>query len=167
MVPHAGKGTTGTLGLSKNNMWYEITKEFDCKMSSSCSVCGEARTEAFTHRHLSQDKKEEISQLNYIIGPMRRNDEIYIHNAGRLWATWDHYPIVARIQEEPHVTVFHKKEQKVDGLEADNRRSINAFSKKEVMKNVGNKEENLSTVQKNIENAAKKIRHRTKAQREK
>ena len=35
------------------------------------------------------------------------------------------------------------------------------------MKNVGNKEEDLSTVQKNIENAAKKIRHRTKAQREK
>ena len=31
------------------------------------------------------------------------------------------------------------------------------------MKNEGNKEENLSTAQKNTENAAKKIRHRTKA----
>ena len=35
------------------------------------------------------------------------------------------------------------------------------------MKDVGNAEEDLVTVQKNIENAAKKIRHRTKAQREK
>ena len=51
------------------------------------------------------------------------------------------------------------------GLEVDNRRSINAFYK-EVMKNEGNKEENLIT-QKNIENAAKKIQHRTKAQKEK
>ena len=35
------------------------------------------------------------------------------------------------------------------------------------MKNEGNKEEYLSTAQENIENAAKKIRHRTKAQKEK
>ena len=35
------------------------------------------------------------------------------------------------------------------------------------MKNVGNKEENLLIVQKNIENAAKNIRHRTTAPREK
>ena len=35
------------------------------------------------------------------------------------------------------------------------------------MKNVGSEEEYLSHVQKIIENAAKKIRHRTKAQREK
>ena len=38
---------------------------------------------------------------------------------------------------------------------------------KEVLKDVGNEEEELLTVQKNIENAAKKIRHRTKAQKEK
>ena len=35
------------------------------------------------------------------------------------------------------------------------------------MNNECNKEEDLSTAQKNIENAAKKIRHRTKAQKEK
>ena len=35
------------------------------------------------------------------------------------------------------------------------------------MKNVGNKEEDLSTAQKNIENAAKNIQHRTNAQKEK
>ena len=35
------------------------------------------------------------------------------------------------------------------------------------MKDVGNEEEDLFIVQKNIENAAKKIRHRTNAQKEK
>ena len=38
---------------------------------------------------------------------------------------------------------------------------------KEVMKDVGNKEEDLLTVQKNIENATKNIRHRTIAHKEK
>ena len=68
-------------------MWCGIMKEFDCKVSSTWSVCGKVRAEAFTHKHLSPEKKEEISQLDYIIGPMRRNDEIYIHNARRLWTT--------------------------------------------------------------------------------
>ena len=66
-------------------------KEFDCRVSSTRSVCGKVRAEAFTHRHLGKDRREELSQLDYILGPMRRNDEIYIHNARRLWATWDHY----------------------------------------------------------------------------
>ena len=97
MVPNVGKGTTRTLAVSKKFMLYGITKEFDCEVSSTWSVCGKVRAEAFTHRHLGKDKKEELSQLDYIIGPMRRNDEVYIHNAGRLWTTWDHYPIFARI----------------------------------------------------------------------
>ena len=40
---------------------------------------------------------------------MTRNDDIYIHNAGRLWATLDNYPIFARIHEEPHTKVFQKR----------------------------------------------------------
>ena len=43
----------------------------------------------------------------------------------------------------------------------------NSMTMEKWMKNEGSKEEDLSTAQKNIENAAKKIRHRTKAQREK
>ena len=51
------------------------------------SACGKGRAEASTHRHFSPDEEEEISQLDHIIGPMRRNEEIYIHNEGRLLAT--------------------------------------------------------------------------------
>ena len=56
------------------------------------SVCGRAKGNAFTLRNLSPEKKEETSQLDYIIGPMRRNGEVYIHNDVRTWSTWDHNP---------------------------------------------------------------------------
>ena len=42
----------------------------------------------------------------------------------------------------------------MDGLEADNRRAIVTFFKREVMNNDKDTEESLSTAQKNIENAA-------------
>ena len=67
-------------------MWYGIMKEFDCKVWSTWCVCGKGRAEVFTHKHLSQEKKEEISQLDDIIGTMRRNDEDYIHNEDPIFA---------------------------------------------------------------------------------
>ena len=96
-------------------MWCGNLKEFDCKVSSTWSVCGKVRAEAFAHRHLGKDRKGELSQLDYIIGPIRRNDDVYIHNAGILWATWDHYLIFPRIHEEPHVKAFHKRNKKWTG----------------------------------------------------
>ena len=43
-------------GGFKTTMWYEIMLQFDCKVSSTWSVCGKGRAEAFTHRHLNQDR---------------------------------------------------------------------------------------------------------------
>ena len=59
-----------------------------------------------------------------------------------------------------------KRNKKWTGWKPTTEPHVNAFQKGSG-ENAGNKEEHLSTVQKNIENAAKKIRHRTKAQREK
>ena len=153
-------------GGFKKTMWFRDSERIDCKVSSTWSVCGKGRAEAFTHRHLSQDKKEEISQLDYIIGPMRRNDEIYIHIAGRLWATWDHYPIFARIQEEAHARVFQTRNKKWTGWKPTTEDQSLKF-KKEVMRKKGSMEEDFATIQNNVEIAAKKVVHRTKAQREK
>ena len=36
-------------GGFKKLMWYEIMREFNCKASSSWSVCGRARDDGFTH----------------------------------------------------------------------------------------------------------------------
>ena len=108
-------------------------KEFDCKVSFTWSVCGKGRADAFTHRLLGNDRKEELSQLDYIIGPMRRNDEVYIHNAGRLWAIWDHHLIFARIEEEPHVEVLQKRNKKLTGWKPTTEEQLLLF-KMEVIK---------------------------------
>ena len=115
---------------------------------------------------LLHKKKEEISQLDYIIGPMRRNDEICIHNAGRLWATWDHCPIFARIEEEPDTKVFQKRNNKWTGWKPTTEDQSLNFKKVMMIEN-GGMEEDLANVQKNTENEAKKVGHRSKAQREK
>ena len=128
--------------------------EFDCKVSSSWSG---------NSRHLVKVREEDISQLDHIIGPMRGNDEIYIHEEGRLWATWDHYPIFARIQEEAP-QLFCKKKKKVDKWKPKTEEQSLKF-KKEVMKKNGSIED-LAGVRKNTENAARKPAHQTKARRE-
>ena len=88
--PLCWQGCDRDLGGFKKILWDEILKEFNCKASSTRSVYGREREDAFTHRHLSPGKKEETSQLDYIIGPMRRDDEICIHNEERKGATRDH-----------------------------------------------------------------------------
>ena len=84
----------------------------NCKATSTWSVCGRARETAFTHRYLSPDRKEETSQLDNIIGPMRRNDEIYIRNDVRTWASWDHYTMKTRIQNEAQSKSFSNGNRK-------------------------------------------------------
>ena len=91
---------------------HEIMKEFNCEASSTWSVCGRHREEAFTHEKLSPDKNEETSQLDYIIRSMTRNHEVFVHREGRLWATWDHYPIYARIQEAGYSKHLEKGDKK-------------------------------------------------------
>ena len=59
-------------------------KESASEVFSTWLVCEKVTAEASTHGHLGKDRKEELSQPDCIIGPMRRNDEVYIHNAGRL-----------------------------------------------------------------------------------
>ena len=50
------------------------------------------------------------SQLDYIIGPRRRDDEVHICNDVRTWATRDHYLGHARIQEYKQ-KVFRKERE--------------------------------------------------------
>ena len=72
-----------------------------------------------------------------------------------------------RIHEKNHTKKSFRKELKKWTGWKPTTEDQSAHFKKEVKKNVGNKEEDLSTAQKNMENAAKKIRNRMKAQREK
>ena len=49
----------------KKLMWYGIMKEFKCKAASTWSMCGRVKETAFMHKHLSPEKKEETSQLDW------------------------------------------------------------------------------------------------------
>ena len=93
---------------------------------------GRERENAFTHRHLSPEKKEETSQLDYIFGPMRRDDEIYILNDERTWTTWNHYAIHARIQEEEQTNNFtmEKRQKKWTGWKPKTDEQTMEFSEK-------------------------------------
>ena len=48
-------------GGFKKFKWYGMMNEFNCKATYTWSVCGRVGETAFTHRHLSPDKKEETS----------------------------------------------------------------------------------------------------------
>ena len=51
-----------------------------------------------------------------------------------LWVTWDHYPIFARVQEEPHIKVKWKK---WTGWNPTTKDQL-LYCRKEVMQYVGN-----------------------------
>ena len=48
-------------GGFKKLMWYGITKGFNCKATSAWSKCGGAKATAFTHKHQSPEKEEDIA----------------------------------------------------------------------------------------------------------
>ena len=37
--------------------------------------------------------QEKASQVDFIIGPKDRHDDSCLCNEGKLWDTWDHYPM--------------------------------------------------------------------------
>ena len=146
-------------------------KEVKCNASSTWSVCGGEREETLTHKLLSLDKKEETSQLDNIIGPMKRNDEVYIHNEGTLWAISDHYPIYARIQEAGQSKILQKREKKkwTGWTPKTEMQLVNC--RKKVMEKYDDTEDDLGAIQRTVENATGKVvttrKHHTKAEREK
>ena len=63
------------------------------------------REEACTHRQNGDKVKGKKSQPDYVIGPIDRCDDDRISNDHKAWATWDHYPIYARIYEDDLVVI--------------------------------------------------------------
>ena len=97
-------------------MWYGIMKELHCKASSTWSVCGREKEEAFTtHRQLGDRRQELKSQLDYIIGPKRR-DKI---NCGTRGTTTRKCEDTGR--KECKTNPRKKKDEEVDWMEAEDR----------------------------------------------
>ena len=100
-------------GRYKKIMWYSIMKEFNCKVSSTWSNDDRTKDAAFTHRKHGDGEHGKVSQLDSIIGPAERLDDCFICNEGKLWNSWDHYPIYARIQEGRDTEQFFRKRNRV------------------------------------------------------
>ena len=75
------------------------------------SVEGQKKRPSYAS-NLGQKKQEVTSQLDHIIGPRRRDDDVYMCNDVRTWATWDHHPFYVRIQEEERTESFSKGKRK-------------------------------------------------------
>ena len=87
----------------------------------------------------------------------------------KVWDSWDHYPFFAMIQEYEDSTCFYEETQgKMDRMEAQNRRAKKLNSRKmRVMRCKDVKfEEDLGTIRKVVEDAAGKVAHSTKNERE-
>ena len=154
-------------GGFKKLMLCEIMREFNCKASSTWSVCGRESDDGFTHGHSSPGMKQETAQQDYIIGLARRDDEMHIHNEERIWATWNHYSISARIQEEGRTNNFKKGMKKKSGLDGKLKTEGETVAfKKRVEKNEGT-EDDLDIIRRNMATAAGKVVRHTKAEREK
>ena len=80
-VPSCWRGCDKNQGGFKKLMWYEMMKEFNCKVTSTWSSCDSERgTDNF-----GKDGKGRTTQLDFIIGPMRALDKAHIHNDVKLW----------------------------------------------------------------------------------
>ena len=108
-------------------MSYGFMKEFDCKVSSTWSVCGKVRAEAFAYRHLGKTERKSFRSWITSSGTseeMTKSTSTMQEDNGPLW-------IIVPFSRD--VKVFQKMNKKVDGLEADNRRAIITFQR-EVLK---------------------------------
>ena len=92
-------------------MWYSIMKEFNCKVSSTWSNDDRTQDAAFTHRKHGDGGQEKVSLPDFIVGPKERHNDCFICNEGKLWDSWDHYPIYARIQEGRDAEQIHQQKR--------------------------------------------------------
>ena len=106
--------------------------------------------------------------MDYIIGPRRRNDEENIRNDVRTWATWDHYPIYDRIQDEEQTKNFPKgmRMKKWTGWKPKADEQTIEFKRKVMEKNDDKSDEDLVTTQRTLVISAGEVAHHTKAEGE-
>ena len=151
--------------------WYEIMKEFSCRASSTWSTCDDRKEMAFTRKGWGPERR--VSQLDYILGPRKASIQAYIHKDVKSWSTWDHYPVYAVIQEDDEQNFFpRKRERKREkdmqvGDQGMTRRRQSSKKLRCAKKDGDEKEGELDTIQRSIEEAAKKIAHTTRAERQK
>ena len=135
-------------------------KEFNCKVTSTGSSCGREKEMAFTHQPSGKKGRARIAHLDHIIGPRWKSDAAYINNHVKIWDSWDHYPIYVVVQEDETLNYFSARRRKRwTGWRPDNDEATIEFQKAVMDKNDDKQEENLETIEKCIEEAARNVAH--------
>ena len=81
-------------------------KEFNCKISSAWSNDDRTKDASCTHRKYGDGGQGTLSLLDH------GGTTTYICNEGKLWDSWDQYPIYARIQEGRESDAFFTEEER-------------------------------------------------------
>ena len=107
------------------------------------------------------------SQLD-CIHPGRKMDSImtYTHNDVKLCSTWDHFPENAPFSEDEGQGYFTQQKKK-KGMARWSEEARNDVKKTVMDRKGGAQKEGLETIQRQIEEAAKKVAHTTKSDRQK
>ena len=85
----------------------------------------------------------------------------------RTWATWDHYPICARRRDEEQLKNFPNGKRKKKWTEWKPKTDEQTIEfRKKVTEKKDDTEDDLATVQRNIDTAAGEVAHHTRAERE-
>ena len=143
----------------KKLMWYDLLKELNCTAASTWSSCDDQKEMAFTHRQWGENKQ--TSQLDYIPGGQRRTYTTKSSCAIR----GSMIQCKRRYQKVTDQDTLLDRKRRRDGKDGSRMtKTQEMISKKKVMGQNGQaKKEGSETIQKHIEEAAKKVAHTTKS----
>ena len=138
-------------------------KEVNFNTTSTWSKCGQQEKRPLRTDNMQTGCKNGKHNLDCIIGPRGKNDDAYIYNGAKLWDSWEHCPICARIRESAGNFLEMKKKERRSGLDGGRRQTRKLLdSECEIEIN-----ENLATMQKNYGDCLSgEESHYTKAERE-
>ena len=83
--PLCCQGCENHHGGFKKLMWYGIMKKFNCKATSTWSMCGRGREKAFNHQHFGEEGEEGKAKRDCIIRSRWKWDGTYVYNDEKVW----------------------------------------------------------------------------------
>ena len=118
--PLCWQGCDTDQGGFKKLMWYEIMKEFNCRVTSSWSSCDREKEMAFTQTFWDRcEWKDDAAGLHH-----------------QIWDTWNHYPIYVSIHEDDAHNYFLQKKNTWAGWRPVDDEAKSEFKKIMMSKNV-------------------------------
>ena len=134
-------------------MFFNITGDLNVELGMMCTHEKDIEVrKGKRNGFCAQTTRRKEARMEITVGPRGRDDDAYIYNDVKLWDTWDHYPIYARIQEGQSAEQILKRRGRKSGQDGNQRQ----MSKKGIQEkgDAGWRRQDLASIQKTIEIAA-------------